>query len=90
MPVNRKQMAPASFSVERIRAMFEVYADIVCNELDGQPSLVREVVAGRDAAKRGESDPARLRACALAALPLLQQRPCIESARRPSERGPCR
>jgi hypothetical protein len=61
------------FDTETTRVMGEAY-DAACIELgdDGQPTLVKEVIAKRiiDAAKKGERDPQRLCAKALDALGL--------------------
>ena len=61
------------FDAETTKAMGEAY-DVACGELgaDGQPALVKEVIAKRiiEAAKKGERDPQRLCAKALDALGL--------------------
>jgi hypothetical protein len=59
------------FDNEAIRVMSAAF-EAVCRDLHdtGQPTLVREIIANRiiEAAKKGERDPARLRAAGLAAL----------------------
>ena len=59
------------FDDEATRIMGEAF-DAACLGLQdtGQPALVREIIAQRiiEAAKKGERDPARLRAAGLAAL----------------------
>jgi hypothetical protein len=58
------------FDDEATRIMSEAF-DAACVGLQdtGQPALVREIIAKRiiEAAKKGERDPARLRAAGLAA-----------------------
>jgi hypothetical protein len=61
----------SDFDDEATRLMGEAM-DAACEGLrdTGQPALVREIIAKRiiEAAKKGECDPARLRAAGLAAL----------------------
>ena len=61
----------SDFDDEATRLMGEVM-DAACERLrdTGQPALVREIIAKRiiEAAKKGERDPARLRAAGLDAL----------------------
>ena len=61
----------SNFDDEATRLMGEAF-DAACKGLrdTGQPTLVREIIAKRiiEAAKKGERDPARLRAAGLAAL----------------------
>ena len=61
----------SDFDDEATRLMGEAM-DGACEGLrdTGQPALVREIIAKRiiEAAKKGERDPARLRAAGLAAL----------------------
>jgi hypothetical protein len=68
MPI-RSFIQPGAFDPEAIAAMSEAF-EAACNELDeaGQPKAAPEVIATRiiAAARRGERDPARLRAAALA------------------------
>jgi hypothetical protein len=61
----------SDFDDDTTRIMGEAF-DAACVGLQdtGQPALVREIIAKRiiEAAKKGERDPARLRAAGLAAL----------------------
>ena len=61
----------SDFDDEATRLMGEAF-DAACKGLrdTGQPALVREIIAKRiiKAARKGERDPARLRAAGLAAL----------------------
>jgi hypothetical protein len=61
----------SDFDDEATRLMGEAF-DALCKDLHdtGQPALVQEIIAKRiiKAAKKGERDPARLRAAGLAAL----------------------
>jgi hypothetical protein len=61
----------SDFDDEATRLIGEAF-DAACKGLrdTGQPALVREIIAKRiiEAAKKGECDPARLRAAGLAAL----------------------
>ena len=59
---------PGAFEPEAVAAMSEAF-EAACNELnEGQPKVAPEVIATRiiASARRGERDPRRLRAAALA------------------------
>jgi hypothetical protein len=66
------------FGAEATAAMGEAF-DAACDELRdvGHLQLVRKLVAQRiiAAARKGELDPARLRAAALSGLPLIKMSP---------------
>jgi hypothetical protein len=68
MPI-RSFIHPGAFDPEAIAVMSEAF-EAACNELNdaGQPKVAPEVIATRiiAAARRGERDPVRLRAAALA------------------------
>jgi hypothetical protein len=68
MPI-RRFIQSGAFEPEAITAMGEAF-EAACKELDeaGQPKVAPEVIATRiiAAARRGERDPVRLRAAALA------------------------